>query len=196
MSDSVWPHRHSPLDSLVPGILQARTLEWVAISFSNAWKWKVKVKSLSCVQLLVTPSTAAYQAPPSTGFSRQEYRSGVPLPSPIRRYLLVSLMVMLISFTLLRFLIKFSPTGLVSIDDSWLKQLLPWCQIGVFWLYHAIYICYLPFYFWKGLSHRPGTITPLLISYAPIKNKELKKRFSPLVSFFFFLLFLYYQCTY
>ena len=67
--------------SLVPGILQARTLEWVAISFSNAWKWKVKVKSLSCVRLLVTPWTAAHQAPPSMGFSRQEYWSGVPLPS-------------------------------------------------------------------------------------------------------------------
>ena len=65
--------------SPVPGILQARTLEWVAISFSNAWKWKVKVKSLSRVWLLVTPWTAAYQAPPSMGFSRQEYWSGVPL---------------------------------------------------------------------------------------------------------------------
>ena len=67
-----------PIDSLLPGssvsgILQARTLEWVAISFSNAWKWKVKVKSLSCVQLLVTSWTAAYQTPPSMGFSRQEY---------------------------------------------------------------------------------------------------------------------------
>ena len=69
--------------SLVPGILQARTLEWVAISFSSAWKWKVKVKSLSCVQLSATPWTTAYQAPPSMGFSRQEYRSGVPLPSPV-----------------------------------------------------------------------------------------------------------------
>ena len=68
--------------SRVPGILQARTLEWVAISFSNVWKWKVKVKLLSRVQLLVTPWTAAYQAPPSMGFSRQEYWSGVPLPSP------------------------------------------------------------------------------------------------------------------
>ena len=67
--------------SPVPGILQARTLEWVAISFSNAWKWKVKVKSLSRVWLLATPWTAAYQAPPSMGFSRQEYWSGVPLPS-------------------------------------------------------------------------------------------------------------------
>ena len=67
--------------SPVPGILQARTLEWVAISFSNTWKWKVKVKLLSHVRLLVTPWTAAYQGPPSMGFSRQEYWSGVPLPS-------------------------------------------------------------------------------------------------------------------
>ena len=69
--------------SPVPGILQARTLEWVAISFSNAWKWKVKVKSLSCVRPSATPWTAAYQAPPSMGFSRQEYWSGIPLPSPL-----------------------------------------------------------------------------------------------------------------
>ena len=68
--------------SPVPEILQARTLEWVAISFSNAWKWKVKVKSLSCVWLSVTPWTAAHQAPPSMGFFRQEYWSGVPSPSP------------------------------------------------------------------------------------------------------------------
>ena len=68
--------------SSVPGILQARTLEWGAISFSSAWKWKVKVKSFSRARLLATPWTAAYQAPPSMGFSRQEYCSGVPLPSP------------------------------------------------------------------------------------------------------------------
>ena len=72
----------SPPGSPVPGILQARALEWVAISFSNAWKWKVKVKSLSRVWLLATPWTAAHQAPPSLGFSKQEYWSGVPLPSP------------------------------------------------------------------------------------------------------------------
>ena len=72
----------SPPGSPVPGILQARTLEWVAISFSSAWKWKVKVKPLSRVQLLSTPWTVAHQAPPSMGFSRQEYWSGVPLPSP------------------------------------------------------------------------------------------------------------------
>ena len=71
----------SPPGSPIPGILQARTPEWVAISFSNAWKWKVKVKSLSRVQLLATPWTAAYQAPPSMGLSRQEYWSGVPLLS-------------------------------------------------------------------------------------------------------------------
>ena len=69
----------SPPGSPVPGILQARTLEWVAISFSNAGKWKVKVKSLSGVQPLATPWTAAFQAPLSMGFSRQEYWSGVPL---------------------------------------------------------------------------------------------------------------------
>ena len=68
----------SPPGSPVPGILQSRTLEWVAISFSNAWKWKVKVKMLSCVRLLVTPWTAAHQAPPSMGFSRQEYWSRLP----------------------------------------------------------------------------------------------------------------------
>ena len=68
----------SPPGSPVPGILQARTLEWVAISSSNAWKWKVKVKSLSRFRLLATPWTTAHQAPPSMGFSRQEYWSGVP----------------------------------------------------------------------------------------------------------------------
>ena len=73
-----------PPGSPIPGILEARTLEWVSISFSNAWKWKVKVKSLSHVRLLATSWTAAYQAPPSMGFSRQEYWSGVPLPSPTR----------------------------------------------------------------------------------------------------------------
>ena len=73
----------SPPGFPIPGILQARTLEWVAISFSKARKWKVKVKSLSRVWLLATPWSAAYQALPSMGFSRQEYWSGVPLPSPL-----------------------------------------------------------------------------------------------------------------
>ena len=76
------PRDGSPPGSPVPGILQARTLEWVAISFSNAGKWKVKVKLLSRVRLLATPWTTAHQAPPFMGFSRQEYWSGVPLPSP------------------------------------------------------------------------------------------------------------------
>ena len=76
------PRNGSPPGSPVPGILQAKTLEWVAISFSNARKWKVKVKLLSRVRFLATPWTAAHQAPPSMGFSRQEYWCGVPLPSP------------------------------------------------------------------------------------------------------------------
>ena len=75
--------------SPVPGILQARTLEWVAISFSNVWKWKVKVKSLSHIRLFATPRTAVYQASPSIVFSRQEYWSGVPLPSPRWYYTIV-----------------------------------------------------------------------------------------------------------
>ena len=71
---TLWdPIDGSPPCSPVPGILQARILEWVAISFSNAWKWKVKVKSLSRVRLPATPSTAAYQAPPSMGFSSYMY---------------------------------------------------------------------------------------------------------------------------
>ena len=73
----------TPPGSPGPGILQARTLEWVAISFSNTWKWKVKVKSLSRVWLLATPWTAACKAPPSMGFARQEDWSGVPLPPPL-----------------------------------------------------------------------------------------------------------------
>ena len=76
------PIEGSPSGSPVPGILQASTLEWVAISFSNAWKWKLKGKSLSRVRLLSTPWTEAYQAPPSMGVSRQKYWSRVPLPSP------------------------------------------------------------------------------------------------------------------
>ena len=80
----------SPPGSHIPGTLQARTLEWVAISFSNAWKWKVKAKSLSRVRLFATPWTAAHQAPPSMGFSRQEYWSGVLLPSPTIRHYKIS----------------------------------------------------------------------------------------------------------
>ena len=77
------PTDSSPSGSAISGILQARTLEWVAISFSFVWKWKVKVKSLSCVWLVATPWTEAYQGPPSMVFSRQEYWSVLPLPSPL-----------------------------------------------------------------------------------------------------------------
>ena len=75
------PTEGSPPGSPVPGIFQARTLEWVSISFSKAWKSKFKVKSFSCVRILATPWTVAYQVPLSMGFSRQEYWSGAPLPS-------------------------------------------------------------------------------------------------------------------
>ena len=93
---TLWdPIHSSPPGSTILGVLQARTLEWVAISFTSAWKWKVKVKSLSRVPLLATPWTAAYQAPPSMGFSRQEYWSGSPLPSP-----LISLSLMEITWNL------------------------------------------------------------------------------------------------
>ena len=75
----------SPSSSAIPGILQARTLEWVAISFFSAWKWKVKVKLVSRIWLFMTPWTATYEAPLSMGFSRQEYWSGLPLPSLLPR---------------------------------------------------------------------------------------------------------------
>ena len=84
--------------SLVPGILQARTLEWVAISFSNAWKWKVKVKSLSRVWLFTAPWAVAHQAPPSMGFSRQEYWNGVPSPSPENAYIFALFLLLLLSY--------------------------------------------------------------------------------------------------
>ena len=86
------PIDSSPPGSAIPRILQARMLEWIAISFSNAWKWKVKVKSLCRVWLFATPWTAAHQAPPSMGFSRQECWSGVPLPSPTSSWSLLKFM--------------------------------------------------------------------------------------------------------
>ena len=107
------PREGSPPGSPVSGILQARTLEWVAISFSNAWKGKVKGKSLSRVRLLVTPWTTAYQAPPSMGFSRQEYWSGLPLPSPF--YTCSTLWYIVISL----FLLKWSlGTSLVVVNKN------------------------------------------------------------------------------
>ena len=79
---TLWdPIDSSPPGSPIPGILQARVLGWVAISFSSSWKWNVKVKSHSRVRLLETPWTAAHQAPLLKGFSRQENWSRLPLPS-------------------------------------------------------------------------------------------------------------------
>ena len=83
MSNSVRPHRWQPTRLPRPWDSPGKTLEWVAISFSNAWRWKVKVKLLSCVRRSATPWTLAYQAPLSMGFPRQEYWNGLPLPSPV-----------------------------------------------------------------------------------------------------------------
>ena len=113
------PTDGSPPGSPIPEILQARTLEWVAISFSNAWKWKVKVKSLSRVRLLATPWTAAYQAPLSTGFSRQEDWSGVPLPSP--RWTFVGKVMSLLLNMLSRLVITFLPRSKHHLI-SWLQS--------------------------------------------------------------------------
>ena len=103
----------SPPGSVVPGILQARILEWVAISFSNAGKWKVKVKSLSCVRLLVTPWTAAYQAPPSMGFSRQEYA------------ILNSIIFYIFMLSFLKLQSKIM-SSISNLEDVWLF----WCSLG------------------------------------------------------------------
>ena len=112
----------SPPDSSVPGILQARTLEWVAISFSNAWKWKVKVKSLSRVWLFATPWTAAYQAPLPKGFSRQEYWSGLPLPSPSPNYTPPNKNTSLIP-------ISFKPIMVSCVSPRLLPSVLRWSQL-------------------------------------------------------------------
>ena len=123
------PRDSSPPGSPVPGILQARTLEWVAISFSNAWKWKVKVKSLSRVRLLVTPWTAPYQAPLSMGFSRQEYWSGVPLlslESCFKSEYFCHQFVYL--FSILLFYFCFYPWWLVITSEQWRKNM---------WLYNS-----------------------------------------------------------
>ena len=124
----------SPPGSPVPGILQARTLEWVAISFSKAWKWKVKVKSLSRVQLLATPWTAAYQDPLSMGFSRQEYWSWVPFqirmyhPSRVPFPSLLLSFDKLLSFSKTRTSVYlsqlFAKQNKHSIISGWLNQIL------------------------------------------------------------------------
>ena len=103
------PIDSSPPGSPVPGIFQARTLEWAAISFSNAWEWKVKVKLLSRVRLFATPWTTAHQALLSMGFYRQEYWSWAPLPSPLLQS---------------RALQNSRPIHLISYQTSWPKFLI------------------------------------------------------------------------
>ena len=136
------PIDSSPPGSPVSGILQARTLEWVAISFSNAGKWKVKVKSLGRIRLVATPWTAASQAPPSMGFSMQEYWSGLPLPSPIQ---MANIHVKSVQHQVS--LLLFSPSVTSNTFDSMdystpdfpvLHYLLELAQIHVHWVGGAI----------------------------------------------------------
>ena len=117
----------SPLGSPVPGILKARTLEWVAISISNSWKWKVKVKSLSHVRLSATPWTTAYQAPPPMGFSRQDYWSGLPLPSPsLIQYILLIILCHLEN--------QSEPAKVYSWNYSPMAIFSPWNSTARLWM--------------------------------------------------------------
>ena len=111
----------SPPGSTVPGILQARTLEWVAISFSNAWKWKVKVKSFSRVRLFMTQWTAASQAPPSMGFSRQEYWNGCHCL--LCKQLEISLNLQSWSSSLWASLVAQSVKSLPAMWETWVRSL-------------------------------------------------------------------------
>ena len=130
------PIDRSPPGSPTPGILQARTLEWVDISFSNAWKWKVKVNLLSNVWILETIWTVAYHAPPSMGFSRQEYWSGVTLPSPtIHLHIFIYLLNFWVYGTLL--LTMYTLLYIKSVELfhlAWLKPYTHWATILQFFL--------------------------------------------------------------
>ena len=139
----------SPPGSSASGILKARTLEWVAISFSNAWKWKVKVKLLSCVRQSMTPWTAAHQVPPSMGFSRQEYWSGVPSPSPPNPMRLV-LLLFLYDRKLLPLYLNSSLTGhnILGTPTLSLKNFVHLFLV----LNVAESEVYLSFYSYKGLD--------------------------------------------
>ena len=167
MSNSVWPHRRQPTRLPVPGILQARTLEWVAISFSNAWKWKVKGKSLSRIRLLATPWTAAYQVPWSMGFSRQEYWSGVPSPSPIvvsnfiqlcsnLCYIPFSTNLLTLTFIYLFFFLFFCDVKFGCLFEtylvSWGRLLLPWTSLWELFLLYPINFGLLHFLFFVFLK--------------------------------------------
>ena len=145
------PRDGSPPGSPVPGILQARTLKWIAISLSNAWKWEVKVKSLSCVRLLVTPWTAAYQAPPPMGFARQEYWSGVPLPSPCLR-------AEVAKSNTRGFTVKCTPQGLAP-SRYWSFHLLHKTLVSLL-LYYSVVLCPWP-WFWENVRLYPWFLDDL-----------------------------------
>ena len=160
------PTDGSPPGSPVPGILQARTLEWVAISFSNAWKWKVKVKSLSRVQLFVTPQIAAYQAPPPMEFSRQQYWSGLPLPSPFWslivskefQFVFQSSCTILFYQAFIRYILF--QTSLSTLDIAWILNLhhfgcINWSSSGFNFYFHDYYWSWTSLHFFTVHSHFP-----------------------------------------
>ena len=111
MSDSVRPHRWQPTRLLCPWDSPGKSTGVGCHCLLQAWKWKVKIKSLSRAWLLVTPQTAAHQAPPSMGFSRQEYWSGVPLPSPCQE--------LEDAFSMWFTHMVESSAGLTTSEDSW-----------------------------------------------------------------------------
>ena len=122
------PKDSSPPGSAVPGILQARTLEWVAISFSNAWKWKVKVKLLSRSRLLATPWTAAYQAPLSMDFPGK--RTGVGCHCLLRKTCLTCLITDIQNSRCIRFNGMELVFWDLSFRKQWIKQTLINEQFG------------------------------------------------------------------
>ena len=133
----------SPPGSSVPRILQTRTLEWLAISFSNAWKWKVKVKSLSRVWLFATPWTAAYQAPPSMWFSRQEYWSEVPSPSPEPKYSCPQILILRFCIQGFNWWVDRKYLGKLKMPKDLKSQL----EFAAHWsLFNGIYIVFITIY--------------------------------------------------
>ena len=144
----------SPPGSPVPEILQAKTLEWVAISFSNAWRWKVKVRSLSRVRLLVTTWTTAYQAPPSMGFSRQEYWSGLPLPFPWKVLCKINMLYWLKSrFVAVEFQTLIFPSGIsvIKANSCWIFRKFIAIELKSHSVKLTIAFCFLLASFFLGL---------------------------------------------
>ena len=166
----------SPPGSPAPEILQARTLEWVAISFSNEWKWKVKVKSLSHVQPSAIPWTAAFQVPPSMGLSRQEYWSGVPLPSP-------ELMVLDAIIFLFRMLC-FKP-GFPLSSFTFIKSLFSASYLSAIRVLSSVYLSLLIFLPEILIPACASSSPAFLLRYSSYKLNKQGDNIQPWCTFFF-----------